>query len=191
MVLNKIRDAVNPILANIGGGFAKLGAPPWVWTLFGLVLSLISMSFYSHYNFAGGFFGGVFFLLSGFMDVVDGAVAKSTGTISKFGNFIDSTSDRLGEIMVYYGILIGNWASSDIVFLTVTFSLLVSYIRAKGDSLGVDLKGSGIGERAERMIILSVSSILGYTYYGVLLVSALAILTFMERSVITMNALRR
>ena len=150
-----------------------------------------SMSLYSHHNFTGGFFGGVFFLLSGFMDVVDGAVAKSTDTISKFGNFIDSTSDRLGEIAVYYGILIGNWASSDIVFLTVTFSLLVSYIRAKGDSLGVDLKGSGLGERAERMIILSVSSMFGYTYYGILLVSALAILTFVERSVITMNALKR
>jgi archaetidylinositol phosphate synthase len=191
MVLNKIRSAINPILENIGRYFSYLGAPAWVWTLFGLLLSLISMLFYSTQAPYGALLGGSFFLLSGLMDVVDGAVAKFTNTVSKLGSFIDSTADRLGEILVSFGLLVGRWAQPDFVFLMITFSILVSYVRAKGDSLGLDLKGSGIGERAERMLVLSFSSILGYTFYGVLIVSALAIYTFIERSTIIMRKLRK
>jgi len=190
MVLNKIRNMINPLLEKMCKSLSMVGAPAWVWTMFGLLLSLISMSFYFNNNFVSGFLGGIFFLLSGFMDVVDGAVAKFTNTVSRLGNFIDSTADRLGEIIVCFGLLVGDWASPDIIFIMITFSILVSYVRAKGDALGVDLKGLGIGERAERMIVLSFSSIVGYTYYGILVVCALAIFTFLQRSIIIMQKLR-
>lgn len=190
MVLNKIRGAFNPLLENIGKYFSMVGAPAWVWTLFGLLLSLISMSFYMTQEPSGALFGGIFFLLSGLMDIIDGAVAKFTSTVSKLGSFIDSTADRLSEVLVCFGLLVGKWAPPDFVFLMVTFSLLVSYVRAKGDSLGVDLKGSGIGERAERIIVLSLFSIVGYTFYGVLLVCVLAVFTFIERSAIIMRKLK-
>jgi len=191
MVLNKIRSAINPILDNIGRYFSYSGAPAWIWTLFGLLLSLISMSFYATQEPYGALLGGFFFLLSGFMDIVDGAVAKFTNTVSRLGSFIDSTADRLGEVLVSFGLLIGGWAPPDFVFLMITFSILVSYVRAKGDSLGLDLKGSGIGERAERMLVLSFFSIAGYTFYGVIIVSTLAIFTFIERSTIIMRKLRK
>jgi archaetidylinositol phosphate synthase len=148
------------------------------------------MSFYAKQEPYGALLGGFFFLLSGFTDIVDGAVAKFTNTVSKLGSFIDSTADRLGEVLVSFGLLIGGWAPPDLVFLMITFSILVSYVRAKGDSLGLDLKGSGIGERAERMLVLSFFSIAGYTFYGVIIVSALAIFTFIERSAIIIWKLR-
>jgi len=191
LVLNRIREKINPLLSNIGKYFSILNTPAWVWTLVGLVFSLFSMLFYMTQSYVNGVFGGIFFLLSGFMDIVDGAVAKYTNTISKLGNFVDSTADRLGEIVVCFGLLVGGWATADIVFVMITFSIMVSYVRAKGDSLGVDLKGFGIGERAERMFVLAISSILGYTYYGILIVCALAIITFLQRSILIMRFLRK
>jgi archaetidylinositol phosphate synthase len=190
MVLNKIRSTLNPLLEKIGKYFSMVGAPAWVWTLFGLLLSLISMSFYMTQESSGALFGGIFFLLSGLMDIIDGAEAKFTNTVSNLGSFIDSTADRLSEVLVCFGLLVGKWAPPDFIFLMVTFSILVSYVRAKGDSLGIDLKGSGIGERAERMIALSLFSIIGYTFYGILLVCALALFTFIERSILIMQKLK-
>ncbi|MGQ9780740.1 MAG: CDP-alcohol phosphatidyltransferase family protein [Nitrososphaeria archaeon] len=191
LVLNRIRSICSPLIEKIGLVFARTGAPPWFWTLVGLLFSMISMSFYFRTDYEGGLLGGVFFLLSGFMDVVDGAVAKSMESVTKLGNFVDSTADRLGEVLVCFGLLVGGWASSDIIFLMVTFSILVSYLRAKGDALGVDLKGLGIGERAERIIVLSFSSIVGYTYYGILLVCILAVFTFLQRSIVIMQKLKK
>ncbi|MEM3404036.1 MAG: CDP-alcohol phosphatidyltransferase family protein [Nitrososphaeria archaeon] len=191
MVLNRIREKINPVLSYIGKYFSMLGIPAWGWTLFGLTFSLFSMLFYMTQSYVNGTFGGIFFLLSGFMDVVDGAVAKYTNTISKLGNFVDSTADRLGEILVCFGLLVGGWATADILFIMITFSIMVSYVRAKGDSLNVDLRGFGLGERAERMFVLAISSILGYTYYGILIVCALAIITFLQRSIFIMRLLRK
>ncbi|MCS4540454.1 MAG: CDP-alcohol phosphatidyltransferase family protein, partial [Thaumarchaeota archaeon] len=60
-------------------------------------------------------------------------------------------------------------------------SLLVSYTRAKADSLGVSLAGVGIGERSERIAVLALSSLLGLVYYGIIAVLVLAAVTFLER----------
>lgn len=120
-------------------------------------------------------------MLSGFFDIVDGAVARATNSVSKKGAFLDSTLDRVAEVAVYSGILLGGFASPLLSLLALSFSLLVSYTRAKADSLGVSLSGVGIGERSERLLVLSIFSIVGFVTYGVLLVSLLAAITFLER----------
>ncbi|MCX8188085.1 MAG: CDP-alcohol phosphatidyltransferase family protein [Nitrososphaeria archaeon] len=190
MVLNKIREKIRPIINCIGKYFSKTGFPAWFWTIFGIIFALVAMSFYMQKNFLNAFLGGLFYLLSGFMDVVDGAVANYTRTVSKMGSFIDSTADRIAEIIVFFGIMVGGWAPPDIIFLGITFSLLVSYVRAKAESLNIEIKGRGWGERAERMIVLSVLSMLGQPYYGIVIVSALAVVTFIQRCIIIMGALK-
>jgi len=129
-------------------------------------------------------------VVSGVFDVLDGAVARVTNRVSKSGSFNDSTLDRLAELSVYAGIIYGNYTSPLIVLLALGFSLLVSYTRAKGDSLGVSLSGIGIGERAERLIVLIVFSIFGYVWVGIAIVLILALVTFIQRYVAILRKLR-
>jgi archaetidylinositol phosphate synthase len=129
-------------------------------------------------------------IASGVMDVVDGAVARAMNRVSKSGSFIDSTLDRLAEIAIYAGIVYATYTSGVIVLITLGFSLLVSYTRAKGDALSVTLSGIGIGERAERLIVLVVFSVAGFVAYGVYVVLVLAIVTFIQRYVFILRKLR-
>ena len=110
--------------------------------------------------------------LSGFFDVLDGAVARATGRTSQRGAFLDSTLDRVSEVVVFLGILVGGYVSPFLVLVALSLSLLVSYTRAKGDALGVNLAGIGVGERSERLIVLIVTSLLGIVGIGVLVVAA-------------------
>lgn len=121
-------------------------------------------------------------LVAGWFDIVDGAVARVTGRVSKRGAFLDSTLDRVAEVAIFMGILAGGLASPLMLLLALSLSLLVSYTRAKADSLGTSLSGVGIGERSERLLILAVASILGLADWGVILVAVIAGITFAERT---------
>jgi archaetidylinositol phosphate synthase len=145
---------------------------------------------YSSIFFDDGFYGGVFLLISGFADVLDGSVARAKGSVSSRGAFLDSTFDRLGELLVFIGIFMGRISDPLLILIALSFSLLVSYARARGESLGLKLSGTGIGERAERILVLSIASILGYANYGVVIVLALAFITFLQRVILIVKALR-
>jgi archaetidylinositol phosphate synthase len=155
----------------------------------GLVTSVLAGAAYSASGFMGEFAGGVLVLVAGWFDIVDGAVARVTGRTSKRGAFLDSTLDRVAEVAVFAGILLGGYSSPILVLLALSFSLLVSYTRAKGDALGVTLSGVGIGERSERLLILAVLSIGGLAYWGVLLVLIVALYTFLERTIRAVTSL--
>ncbi|MEM3709505.1 MAG: CDP-alcohol phosphatidyltransferase family protein, partial [Nitrososphaerales archaeon] len=175
-MLNKFRKIFNPFFNKLGLIVAKIGLPPLFWSSFGLAMAFLSCLSYSSIFF-NQVYGGIFLLISGFADVLDGSVARIKGLVSLKGAFLDSTFDRLGESLVYAGILIGGFCDSLFVLMALSFSLLVSYVRARGESLGINLSGIGIGERAERILILSITSILGYVNYGVIIVLALAFIT--------------
>jgi archaetidylinositol phosphate synthase len=130
-------------------------------------------------------------VLAGFFDVLDGAVARATGKISARGAFLDSTLDRVSEVLIFLGVLLGNYTVPFFVLLALALSLLVSYTRAKGDALGVNLAGIGVGERSERFVVLIVTSLLGVVALGVLIVAVLALLTFVERTIRVSRALGR
>lgn len=136
-------------------------------------------------------FAGLLLALSGFFDMVDGAVARATGKVSRRGAFLDSTLDRVSEVLVFLGILVGDYSPAPIVLLALSLSLLVSYTRAKGDALGVDLAGVGIGERSERLVVLIVTSLLSIVALGVLVVFVLALATFVQRTISVSRGLAR
>jgi len=180
---------MNSKFLSAGRGVAKLGVPPTGWTIIGLLFAFLSSLAYTRHSIAGQAAGGLLVLLSGFFDIIDGAVAKATGRVTKRGAFLDSTLDRLGEVALYIGIMIGGYSSPVLVLVAVTFSLLVSYTRARGDSLGANLSGIGIGERSERLILLALFSLVGFVYYGVIVVGVIAVLTFLQRTVAAWRAL--
>jgi archaetidylinositol phosphate synthase len=128
-------------------------------------------------------------IASGIFDVLDGAVARVMNRVSSAGSFNDSTLDRVAEVAIYAGIMYGAYTNSVLVLLALSFSLLVSYSRAKGDSLFVTLSGVGIGERAERLLTLVIFSLIGYVWAGVIVVLVLAIITFVQRYYVIMKKL--
>jgi len=176
-------------LTAVGMKFSRLGLSPTAWTMVGLALSILAGYSYSVSTYRGELVGGILVLVAGWFDIVDGAVARVTGKTSMRGAFVDSTLDRVAEVVIFTGILVGHYSSALFVILALSTSLLVSYTRAKGDALGIALSGVGIGERSERLIIISVSSVIGLLGWGVILVLVVAAFTFVERTYRALKAL--
>jgi CDP-diacylglycerol--glycerol-3-phosphate 3-phosphatidyltransferase len=128
---------------------------------------------------------GVIMLLGGLFDALDGAVARESNRMSAFGAFLDSTLDRLSESAVFVG-LIFYFASASrpyealLAGIAMTFSLLTSYARARAEGLNINCE-VGILERAGRIVILSVLSIVGLPTVGLGLVAAGALVTTAQR----------
>jgi len=158
-VLNNLRDTLKPALEKMGRGFAATGLSPNFWTSVGLGFALLSAVVYGLGIEFGLIIGGVLLLVSGFFDMVDGQVARVTGKTSKKGSYLDSMFDKIAEVAIFLGILVGGYAEPYLVFLAITLSLLVSYARAKSDIINVKLQGIGIGERAERLLVIAIIGI--------------------------------
>jgi archaetidylinositol phosphate synthase len=181
-VLDRVRRRLDSYLGMIGSAFSVLAPSPTAWTIVGLGASVLAGLAFAGAGPGGEFLGGALILVAGWFDVVDGAVARVTGRVSKRGAFLDSTLDRVSEVAVFMGILAGGRANPTAVVLALSASLLVSYTRAKGDALGVSLSGVGVGERSERLLILAISSLAGVLTWGVYLVALVAAFTFLERT---------
>jgi len=180
-LLDRVRGRLNSYLNSLGKAFARVAPFPTAWTSVGLFLAIFAGAAYWTGGYAGEVTGGLLILASGLFDIVDGAVARVTGRVSKVGAFLDSTLDRVAEVAIYLGILVGGYSPNWLVLLALSLSLLVSYTRAKADSLGTSLSGVGIGERSERLLVLAVASIIGYVSWGVGFVVVIAGVTFVER----------
>jgi len=105
-------------------------------------------------------FGGFFMVLSGACDSLDGWLARETGTVSPQGAFLDSTLDRFGELLVFFGlgVFFRRTAFLYPIFLLIMGAVMVSYARARGQSLGVDFN-KGLMQRAERIVYISGGAI--------------------------------
>jgi len=184
-VLNNLRDRLRPSLEKIGRGFASTGLSPNFWTSVGLVFALASAVVYGLGIEYGLILGGVLLLVSGFFDMIDGQVARVTGKTSQKGSYLDSMFDKIAEVAIFLGILIGGYAEPYLVFLAITLSLLVSYARAKSDAINVKLQGVGIGERAERLLVIAIIGIIGFMEPAVIIVVIIAGITLIQRMIVT------
>jgi archaetidylinositol phosphate synthase len=86
--------------------------------------------------------------------VFDGEVARRTGNISKSGAFLDSNLDRLSDAIIVLGLIMGGYFNYVIGFIILFLIIMISYIRARAENEGIDMKGVGLMERAERLIVL-------------------------------------
>jgi len=184
-VLNNLREFFRPALEKMGRGFASTGLSPNFWTFVGLGFALTAAIVYGMEIEFGLIIGGILLLVSGFFDMVDGQVARITGKTSKKGEYLDSMFDKISEVAIFLGILIGGYAEPYLVLLAITLSLLVSYARAKSDLINIKLQGIGIGERAERLLVIAIVGIIGFMDYAVLIVVIIAGVTLIQRMVFT------
>ena len=184
-MLNNLRGILQPTLEKIGKAFASTGLSPNFWTLIGLVFALASALVYGLGLEFGLIIGGILLLVSGFFDMVDGQVAKITGKTSQKGSYLDSMFDKIAEVAIFLGLLVGGYAEPYLVMLAITLSLLVSYARAKSDALNIKLQGVGIGERAERLLVIAIIGIIGYMEPAVIIVVVIAGITLVQRMIVT------
>ena len=190
-MLNNLRDSLQPHLEKIGRGFASTGISPNGWSCVGLFFAFVSAFIYGWNVEFSLIIGGVVLLIAGFFDIVDGQVARVSKKITKSGGFLDSVFDKIAEVAIFLGILVGGFAEPYLVFLAITFSLLVSYTRSRAESLGVKLQGIGIGERAERLLVIAIVGIIGFMEYAVIIVIIIAAITFIQRIIVTAEALKK
>ena len=186
-MLNNLRDSLKPVLQKIGKSFAATGLSPNVFTGIGLALAFVSSIIYGIGFEFSLILGGIALLASGFFDIVDGQVARYANKMSKSGGFLDSIFDKIAEVAIFFGILIGNYTEPYLVFTAITLSLLVSYARAKADAAGIKMQGIGIGERAERLLVIAIIGIIGFMEIAVIIVIIIAGITLAQRIAVLMK----
>lgn len=197
-MLNKLRQAMNPGLNRIGCLFASTGMSPGFWTALSLILAAASGLTYMSGVFLGSNWylssmaGSILLLISGFFDIVDGCVARVTKQTSKKGAYLDSVFDKISESIIFIGLAIGGLANPVVSLIALSISLLVSYARAKSEVVGVELKGVGIGERAERLLLIGILGLVpleGILQVAVILICILGGITLFQRMYHTVRKL--
>jgi CDP-diacylglycerol--glycerol-3-phosphate 3-phosphatidyltransferase len=174
-----LRDAV-------AGGLAARGVGPDALTWSGLVLAgAAAACFFLGAGDAGPWAasaggtaagswwpvaGGAALLLTATLDMLDGALARAGGRASDFGALLDSTLDRVGELLVYLGCaahfaLAGNATYAALGLLAVGGSFLVSYTKARAENVGVPC-AVGFWQRGERLVLFVVAAVAGHVPAG-------------------------
>ena len=182
-MLNKIKDKLRKPLDQSARLLHRAGLTPTTTTLFGLLSALASGTAYygARHSPELIYVALGFLVLSGYLDAVDGAMARLYSQVTLFGGVIDSVSDRIEEVAVLFGIVAGGLASVPIGLFALTGSLMVSYVRARAETEGVKMSGVGFAERPERLIILAGATAIQAIEMGLLIIAVISWITVIQR----------
>lgn len=196
MALYNKRESFSKLSIKIGMVFSKLGLSPNQWTLLILVPTLIAFYFILERQFL---LAAVFLLVSSFLDMVDGSVARVMGRVTRLGAYLDTLMDRYVEAIIVLGLLLVNlpgfyFPAYVWIFLFFFGSFMTTYAKAAAkekDLVEKELRG-GLLERAERLIILFIGILLAhfsriYLTYIIIILAVLTNLTALQRIAIAMR----
>ncbi len=175
----------------IGPALKKARITPNQLTLLGVALSFLGAAILSTGRLRTGMLVLIFTWL---FDVMDGAMAKYSGQVSRFGGFLDSVMDRYTEGAVfvafaYYYAAAGNAAMAAVTTFALIGAAAVSYARARAEN-EIDARCSiGVGDRLTRLVTLAVFTMIGYPEAGLVIVMLLAHYTVLQRIFFTRRAL--
>ena len=179
--LDDLRDRVYPIIDPLTRWLVRKRVHPNLITTSGFVVTVFAGFLYGtdHVRTAG-----LFVLLGGAHDIFDGRVARESGLQSKFGAFYDSVLDRISEVVIYIGLIslynqyemsLLNIGMIYLIALAMAGSLMISYTRAKAETLGLDCS-VGLMQRAERVVLLGVGSLIfGLSWDGLVISGVIVI----------------
>ena len=174
----------------------RVGLTPNLVTMIGLLIAVAAAYLI---GIGQWWAGGLVALFAGIFDMFDGALARNTGRASDFGALLDSTIDRVSEAVVLVGVL-AYYLSSDndwgamLVYGALVGSIMVSYMRARSEGLGIECK-VGVMQRPERVALTGLGLIVAHWIPVVMMVvlgviAALTTLTAVHRLVHTWRMLR-
>jgi CDP-diacylglycerol--glycerol-3-phosphate 3-phosphatidyltransferase len=162
-VKSAVKDRGRGILAPVARLLANLGVTPNALTVAGLAASGVAGFLVARGDFRAS---AIALLAGGLCDVLAGAGARATGRSSTFGAFLDSSVDRVAEMLFFAGILVffireePSTLYALLAFLAAGGSYMVSYVRARSEGLGVPCT-VGWMERPERMVLMIVATAVG------------------------------
>lgn len=190
MLNKKLRARWDVAVAPIGRFVGRSRISPNAVTVLGLLIQVgAAVLILDGAIVAAGLVG----LVAAIFDVLDGAVAKARGLASKFGAFLDSTTDRLADALYFLPIAWLYAVDPDIAardepwvailaVATMVLSFMVSYVKARAEGLGFECN-VGIAERAERVIIVVAGLILDLIPISLAILCAASFVTVIQRIV--------
>ena len=107
--------------------------------------------------------------IAGAFDLFDGEVARRTGNETQAGAFLDSNLDRLSDAILILGLIYGGLVDYILGYVILFLVIMISYIRSRAENEGVNMKGIGFMERAERILFLLFAIIIELIFYFVTL----------------------
>lgn len=199
-MLTKLKKRVQELLATEAEAAHKLGLTPNMVSAIGIALAFLSALTYTAWQTHTLYLllATSLLLLSGFCDALDGALARLHRETTAFGGFLDSLLDRYADAVVYVGIIVSGLCDALWGLAALIGSLLVSYSRARAEAAGIEMESIGLAERAERIIILVVASIIATFWQpktamntAIILLAILSNLTVLQRSLHVYNKLKK
>lgn len=177
-----VRLKFGSILDPIASFFLRIGLKPNTMTILGLVGNTVGA-----YFLAMGWMtvGGIIILLMGPIDALDGTMARLKGEPTAFGAFVDSVTDRYSELIIFGGLFIfylnqGQWLGASLAYISAAGSILVSYVRARAQSLGYDSR-IGVLTRMERYLVLAPALVINLPLVGLWIIAIFSNLTAFQR----------
>lgn len=179
---DQMRARFKGILDPIGSFLNRLGLMPNTMTILGLVGNTAGAILLTQGEMT---IGGIVILLMGPVDALDGTMARLRGESGNFGAFVDSVTDRYSELVIFAGLLVyylinDAWLLAGLTYFAAAGSVLVSYVRARGQSLGYETK-VGILTRMERYMVLAPALIFQIPEVGLWIIAILANFTAFQR----------
>ncbi|MEM1948382.1 MAG: CDP-alcohol phosphatidyltransferase family protein [Candidatus Caldarchaeum sp.] len=182
--------------APVVNGLAKTGISPNSLTVLGLLLTGTSLPCYwlARETPVSFVLAALALALGGLLDGLDGLVARTLGKQTAFGAFLDSFTDRISDSLVAAGFMLSGAVDPYLALTMLTAMMLVSYARARAESLNVELKNVGIGERAVRIIAAILGTLLAFIsssilFYTGLFITAVSTVTVAQRFIAVSSAL--
>ena len=180
------------ILGPIVGVLASVGLHPNTVTIVG---SLLQAGVGVVFGLGCVRLAGWLLLIVAPIDALDGALARASGRKSRFGAFLDSTLDRVSDAAVILGLTahylrLQAYVQVALLLVSLVSALLVSYVRARAESLGFDCK-VGLLTRAERLVLIGALSAFGLADYMVWALAVLSVITVLQRIVYVYQCSRR
>lgn len=162
---NGFVNLLNPLVKL----FTKWNLNPNTFTILGLIITTfgVALIFINHQWIH---FAGALILIGGICDILDGKLARNTGRVTKFGALFDSSIDRYSEVIMFFGIAAyyvhqDHYVLSIITFIAMGGSTMVSYVRARAESLGFEAK-VGLMQRPERVVFIGFGAILDFKLFS-------------------------
>lgn len=183
MIGSRIGHALDPlVLAVYRMIFRGRVRNPNTFTVCGFLLGVASFAF-----IASGrpIIGGLALFVSGFLDLLDGAIARTSGRVTPFGGFLDSVLDRYTDLLVMCGILIVSVRGGSLFYIVSTFVAsigiaVIPYARARAEAAAFECK-TGFMERPERLVLLLIGLFFGLLPYVIVILAVLTHLTVIQR----------